>query len=743
MNRSKFSTLSLSIACVVGAIAGHSQADSVLEELVVTAQKREQNLQDVSVSVAAFSGDAMNELGIQDPKDIANLIPNVSVQSTENFPSFNIRGVQLLDFGDGNESPISFYIDEVYYGTPAGQTAGLFDIERAEVLRGPQGTLFGRNSTGGLVHFITKKPTEEFQASGSVEYASDDELIGQFAVSGSLTDTVRGRLAGKIHNRDGWQTSNAGQETGEVDSWSIRGMLEFDVSDTLTALVSVNHSDIDNVPAGVTSLGLNDPNISFPAFPGAPFNVFPVPCGSPGSTLSEGAVLNNQCVDLFGNPGSADPERPGTTVRLANDTELSGASVKLTWDVSENMELVSISAFNTVDKELTSDADGTPMFAGMTTYVVESEAFSQEVRLSGSSDKSNWIVGAFYYDEEKDPLEFNVPEVAASFGAFGADGDAILDTTSWAVFGQVEYELTDQLTLIGGIRYTDEEKELTIANDLDNPTLIPGTTIPFIAEEEIDEEEVTGRVGLDWRPTEDTLAFLSISTGYKSGAFNTSFPIPGSSVPSDSETVVNYEVGLKTTLLDETLRLNTSVFYSDYSDLQSVNVPVGSIAAVVDNVGDADIYGLEVEVTWLASEDVDVMFGLGLLDSEVDSDRVIFDGSELPYAPSLSANALIRYQLPFELFGGDLVWTNALKYVDEHFQTAQNEFTSIQDEYAVWDTVLRWNSNDSRYFVELFAKNVGDKEFTVDRYSVQALGIAASSWERVRHGGIRVGFDFE
>lgn len=709
---------------------------SVLEEIVVTAQKREQNLQDVSVSVAAFSGDTINELGMQDPKDIANLIPNVSVQSTENFPSFNIRGVQLLDFGDGNESPISFYIDEVYYGTPAGQTAGLFDIERAEVLRGPQGTLFGRNSTGGLVHFITRQPTEEFQARGSVELASDDEVISQFAVSGGLSDSVSGRLAGKVHQRDGWQTSNAGQETGEVDTWSIRGMLQVELTDSLTGLLTLNYSDIDNVPSGVTSLGLNDPNIGVPAFPGAPFNVFPVPCAS------EAAIFNNQCVDLFGNAGSSDPEKPGTTNLLNNDTEIAGASVNLTWNINDNVELVSITAFNTVDKTLTSDADGTPLFAGLTTYNVESEAFSQEIRLSGSNDSLNWIAGAFYYDEKKDPLGFTVPEVVASFGDFGGNGDATLDTESWALFGQLEAALSEQLTLIGGLRYTDETKELTIANDLDNPTLIPGTTTPFIAEEEIDEEEVTGRLGLDWRPAEDTLAFVSISTGYKSGAFNTAFPVPGSSVPSDSETVLNYEVGYKSNFMNDKVRFNTSVFYSDYSDLQAVNVPPGSIAAIVQNVGDADIYGLEVEVTWLASDNLDVMFGLGVLDSEIDADNQ-FDGNELPYTPAISANALVRYQLPFTLFDGTLAWTNALKYVDEHFQTAQNEFTSVQDEYAVLDTVLRWNSADSKYFVELFVKNVGDKEFTVDRYSVQALGIAASSWERVRHGGIRFGFDFE
>lgn len=739
MNKIIRKKLSLSIACLVGAIAGQSQADSILEELVVTAQKREQSLQDVSVSVAAFGGDTLNELGIQTPTDIANLIPNVSLQATENYPRFNIRGVQLLDFGDGNESPISFYIDEVYYGTPAGKTAGLFDIERAEVLRGPQGTLFGRNSTGGLVHFITKKPTEEFEASGSLELASDDEVIAQFAVSGGLSDVVRGRLAGKVHNRDGWQKAASGEEQGDEDSWAVRGMLEIDLADNVTALFSANAADIDNRTAAITTLGLNDPNA--PVIPGPPGTppIFPVPC------LDEAAVLRGQCVTFSGGTSSRDPERPGTTDEVTNDTEIQGASLRLTWDLGD-MELVSLTAYSTLDKVVTSDSDGTFDPLGFTIYTVESDALSQELRLSGSSDSMDWIVGAFYYDEEKDPLRFEVPNVVqilAGGNTFGFYGDSILETESWAVFGQTEFRLSDQWTVIAGLRYTDENKELIISNDLDNPSLIPGTTIPFLAEEEIDEEKVTGRFGLDWRPNDDTLAFLSISTGYKSGAFNANFAAPGVTAPSDSEEVVNYELGYKTSFLEDTLRFNAAVFFSDYSDLQSVVVPPGSVSGAVVNVGDADIYGLEVETTWIASENLDVMFSFGLLEGDIESDDPQFDGNELPYTPSLSANFLVRYTLPFDLFNGDVVWTNAVRYVDEHIQTVQNEFTSIQEEYAVLDTTLRWNSADSTYFVELFVKNVGDKQYTVDRYTVSGLGWAASSWDRVRYGGIRVGFDFE
>ncbi len=718
---------------------------NVLEEIIVTAQKREQNLQDVAITVTAFSGDTLDELGMEEPRDITVLMPNVSMQNATNVTAFNIRGIQLLDFGDGNEPPISFYVDEVYYGTPAGQVTSLFDLERVEVLRGPQGTLFGRNSTAGLVHFITRKPTDELDVRGSVDYGSDNEVIVKLAAGGPLGDSVRARVAGKYHNRDGWQRNSAGGENGTVDAWSMRGMVEFDIGDDAVALVTLSHTDIENIQPGNNSIGLRDPNIAVPGFL-TPFGaytdfIYPVPCAPE-------AVLKLQCVSLFGNRSITDPEHAGTTNVLNNDTELFGASVRLTWAPSEAMELTSITAWNTVDKRITSDADSLPMFFGQTHYVVDSKSFSQELRLSGATNRMKWILGGFYYGDEKDTLEFNVVEVTAIFGRFGNNGDAILDTETWAVFGQLEYSLTDQLTLTGGIRYTDEQKDLLIANDLDNPTLIPGTDIPFLEEWGLDDGEVTGRAGIDWRPTEDILAFVNVSTGFKSGAFNTNFSSPGTGAPSEPEKVINYEAGFKTTLFDGSLRFNASVFYSDYEDLQHVFVPAGTISSIVDNVGDADIYGLETELNWLVSEQIDVLIGIGLLETEVSSTATgpdgvrPFDNKELRYAPSFSANALVRYELPFPVFGGSLAWTNTFRHVGKHYGTVFNAYTDVQEDYQIFDTVLRWNSADSSYFLEAYVKNLGNKEYTVEQYVVEALGTATSRWERLRHGGVRIGFNF-
>jgi iron complex outermembrane recepter protein len=260
MNHLAYFLLKNSIICLTLLTALNTNAQSLMEEVVVTAQKREQNLQDVSVSVSAFSGDTIQELGFQNPHDIFSQIPNVSFNDEGTVPQVNVRGVQLFDFGDGNEPPVGFYVDEVYLGTLAGQTVGLFDIERVEVLRGPQGTLFGRNTTGGLMHFVTRKPTDKFEAGGSFQYGSHDQRIAEGFVSGPFSDRIRGRVAFKYQEDDGWQNNvNNGNNFAVTDTLAFRGQLEIDVTDDLSALVKIHTSDKDNTTQGYGLIGLLDP----------------------------------------------------------------------------------------------------------------------------------------------------------------------------------------------------------------------------------------------------------------------------------------------------------------------------------------------------------------------------------------------------------------------------------------------------------------------------------------------------
>ena len=282
--------LSLLFFMAYGTFSKNIYAQSILEEVVVTAQKREQSLQDVSLSVTAFSGEMIEDLGFQEATSIVAQSPNVLFRTTGPLPTFTIRGVTLIDVGDGNEPPVGFYIDEVYRGTAAGQGNQLYDLERVEVLRGPQGTLFGRNTTGGLIHFITRKPTEEFEANFNFQYGSFDQRIVDGAISGAFSDKVRARVSFKYNEDDGWQDNvSNGADFAVTDTIAGRAQLEVDVTGDLTALFSVSASEQNNSHAGYAYAGLFDPTTF--------------------GTCTLNAVNSGQCINAFGvNDPDPDPE---------------------------------------------------------------------------------------------------------------------------------------------------------------------------------------------------------------------------------------------------------------------------------------------------------------------------------------------------------------------------------------------------------------------------------------------------
>ncbi|MCZ0951940.1 MAG: TonB-dependent receptor, partial [Rhodospirillaceae bacterium] len=448
-------------------------AQAVLEEIVVTARKRDENLQEVPIAITALSGDAIERLGFQSPGQIATQIPNVQFNDEGTIPQFNIRGIQLNDFGDGNEAPVAFYIDEVYKGTLAGQTVGLFDLERVEVLRGPQGTLFGRNTTGGLAHFVTRKPTVEGEGYLSAQLGSFSQTIIEGALSGPLAEAARGRIAAKYNKDDGWQgnTQNSSRFAA-TDALALRASLEVDLSDSAMLSAMVHYGDQDNVSQGYGLAGTLNPTNR-------------APC-------SGSEILAGGCVTAIGEPSNLNPRLANTeqdTLQFKNST--SGGYLRFDWSVGNALEFVSISAVERVDKFFQEDSDASPnpvnnslrivtggavpldLPAFLSNYSVESSQFTQEFRLSGDREKLNWVLGAFYYTDGKDPLRFEVPQAEATLGSpTGIGNDASLDTDSWAVFAQTDWWLTDTTNLIVGVRFTEDEKDLTISDSATNPTFV-------------------------------------------------------------------------------------------------------------------------------------------------------------------------------------------------------------------------------------------------------------------------------
>ena len=418
--------------------------------------------------------------------------------------------------------------------------------------------------------------------------------------------------------------------------------------------------------------------------------------------------------------------------------------------------MTSITAYEVTDRFYTQDADGStaplppnnlntvtggfvplalPSF--FNSNQVEAEQFTQELRLSGQNDRFNWVAGGFYFYDDKDKLDFNNPALTAAVGGtLGIDNEATLDTESWALFGQTDITLSDSIYLTAGVRYTDESKDLSITNDVQNPA--------FFDHELLETDNVTFRAGINWTPREDMLIYMNVSKGFKSGAFKTTFAAPGQATAADEETLMSYEAGLKATLFGGKLRLQSSVFYNDYEDLQILTVTSqgGLPVQILTNAGDADIYGLEADATLILSDDLEAVIGVGLLDAEINSNDALFDGNEPARAPGFTANGVIRYRTPLNLFDGSTSIQTSFTFLGDHFLTPENQPFLEEDAYVLWNARVRWVSNDERYYVEGFVDNIMDETYAIGAFNVGDFAFSGIFWGTPRMGGVKAGFNW-
>lgn len=715
------------VVCAV--IAGPAMAaQSVIEEVTVTAQKREQSMQDVSVAVSAFTGDAIEKMGFEEGLEITQQVPNMNffaIFGEASSPSVSLRGISLVNFSDSWESPVSIYVDEVYRGNPAGSAIQLFDLDRVEVLRGPQGTIYGRNTTGGLVHYISRKPSYDFEAAASASFGSYSEQIFEGMVSGPLMEGVRGRLAVKSTRDDGWQTNVIdGDKLNTTDSLGYRAQLGIDVGGG-ELLLNVHGSEADQDTVGFAHMGYLES-----ADPGA-------------ATCSRSAIQNGQCTSAtFAMTGAEavngrfDPEHvaSGAAAGLTTEIDTFGASATLELPF-ENFQFTSITAYEELDKFLQDDGDGTAVVFFDEQYTADAEQFTQELRLDGATATMEWVAGLYYYDDVRD-LRTEAPTTA---DGLWHQELVDLDTRSWAVFGQVEYDLSAELTLVAGLRYTDEERDFRQRSG-------PSFYSPIVeADDDLSESATTGRLGLDWRPRENTLAYANVSTGFKSGGFSGSYnALQAATRPVTSEDVINYELGLKTQFADGRVRFNAAAFAYEVEDFQAQVFLTVADGSVITNAGDVSGRGAEAELTALVTPNFEVIAGLGLLDTEFDSDQIFIvagdnytlDGNELPSAPSLTYNLVARYYINLGDRGeialqGDYAWQ------DDHYLQIENDPYSRHDSYGIANAKVSWQSLEGTYTVEAFVRNLTDEEyFTYQNTLGPDWGYAV--WGKPRTAGVRL-----
>ena len=732
-------------------------AQSVLEEIVVTATKRAESIQDVAISVSALSGDQIEALGLSDMQDVTQQMPNFQMNAwSPQLTIFNMRGVSQNNFVDNLEAPIAVYQDEAYVASINAISGQMFDIERVEVLRGPQGTLFGRNATGGLVHYISRGADDE-ELNGYVKatLGSYDRTALEGAIGGAFSDTVRGRLAFKSETADGYIEADTSippvdpRAIGGADGFALRGSLEVDFSDTLKGEFIVKYSEDDDVPTG----GYVFENCEFDASSFCPTDI------------------NGRAITL---PGvvSGDVHLHQNDTKGFLNREVSSLTAKLTKSLG-NKELVSITNFQNIEKQYLEDGDAFPAPIVVFGQDAEIDQFSKEFRLSGETEKLKWQVGAYYMDYQFDgeALTIGAPNIDLSFALWSeglisaptvfddnpfdgrSDRTTNLSVKNTSVFGQIDYSLSDSMTLTAGLRYSDDKKALDwsarftsdqqttpliYAATQSNPAFGSAGILNSFTDDEINYDDIATRLSLQKRFSDSTQGFISWNRGIKGGNWTLASGVSPDRFTHGEEVLNSFELGIKSDVSDS-LRVNATAYYYDYEDYQTfVAVPPEAVSPnpQIGN-SDATAKGAEVEIFWLPSNNISVMLGMALSDSEVDrvdSGSAPILNAELPSAPGFSANYLIRYDLPLN-DDSSLAFQFDGAYYGDQFLEVTNGSGTLQESYNVSNLSVSYDFKG--FEVSVWSKNVFDEEYKIYTLDLGLLG-ATSYYAPPRTSGVSI-----
>ena len=722
----KFSRPQMMAAAIAMTFCGHASA--MLEEVIVTAQKRAQNLNDVSISVTAATAQDISDMRIETPLDIAKLAPNVDIKSTLAGlnPAITLRGVGLNDFNVNNNPSVGVYVDEVFLTSPAMLSFMMFDVERVEVLKGPQGTLYGRNTNGGAINIVSVKPTRETEGYIRLGAGNFDSREIEAAIGGSLSDAISGRLSLRLDDRDGQHSWNQGDHTfGDVDSTAIRGQLAYDNGGDFTANLSVSIGDQTGTTIPGTAFGTLDANFG---------------------TCTGSQILAQQCTDFDGfKRTSSDPYAHDTdtaTVALSKTLDVESSALVLTanWNLG-GMALTSITSVSDLDRVWGEvSVDHTPAITPYGTIEKDEEIsqVSQELRLSGGDDSFSWMLGAFYSNDEVETDNYiELTEVSAindpDFGLGGLDlaWGYLQETESMAVYGNTEFALNDKLTLVAGLRYSDESREFRNAGTFlafDGELLdadgiffgedFDGELTPFTSQDdEISEDRFSGKLGLDFRASEGVLIYGSVSTGFKSGGYFGDFTFDSSELaPFGIEEVTAFEAGFKATMADGSLQINGAIFNYDYEGIQTV-IATDAGTFPLTNAEEATINGAELDLNWAPSESLDMRLAIGLLDHELEDARL---GSAVPNAADMQATGIVRYRfMASEKLQVEL--QTDFKYTDEAFREAYNDPILKTDSYTLWNGRIAVSNPSASWVLSIWCNNLTDEVYYPQGFDLQAL----------------------
>jgi iron complex outermembrane recepter protein len=688
-----------------------------VQEVVVTAQRREQEAQDVPIALTAVSGEALSEKGAISVNALERVVPGLEVESQfgTGQPSFSLRGIGFRDYATNNSPTVGVYVDEVSYPYPVMTQGVLFDIARVEVLRGPQGTLYGRNTTGGAINVFSNEPTDEFDAGFSAEYGNYNAFRAEGFVSGGFSDAVAGRLAFTTAQGGAWQINRETQkELGDKDIFAVRGILEIDVSDALELYVNL-HGYRDQSD-GLGQRLFKD----IPVIPGFTSS-FAVPRHASPRQTGWGAS------PIFAQAnGFARDQKP------FKDNEGFGGSLKAELELGD-LELIYIGAHETLDRREYNDFDGVSAGAAGTYFTSDITVTTHELRIQpeDASETLNWVAGVFYGSEKLDELYRS--DFGATFGAGFSDVRTPYqqEVQTLGVFGQADIQIAPKARLTVGLRYEDEDRDLknlgTFANCCGTLNFANGTTNGTRENRSISMQEWSGRLGLDYRFTDTVLGYATISRGVKSGGFTAYNTLnPRGIDPFRNEELIAYEAGFKSDLYDNTVRLNGAVFFYDYRDQQvqsaifdrALNAVVGKIV----NAPKSEIWGLELEVIIAPVDGLTITQALGYKYGEFKE----FTDLNTAAPPATINRAGQSMGLPRFSYSGEVAYEAALT---ENYRWRGSIDWSVRDEtappllgegyevkaYWLLNAAVAISREDAPWEVGLWARNLADTVYDETR----------------------------
>lgn len=726
------------------------------EDIVVTAQRRSQNLQDVAIAVVAVTGAQIRALGLNSSTDIAKIASNVAVSGSYGglMSQFTIRGVTQNDFNDHVESVIATYVDDTYIAMQQGSNFTLFDIDRVEALKGPQGTLFGRNATGGLVHYITKRPTDRFEGYVDATYASYNNVRFEGAINSPLAPGINARLSGLYERADGYlknaypeQTftggardqgvpfTGGGADLGGIKSnVALRGQLAAEITDNVKLWASGFYS---HMIAGSAPYQLSDRTVNIQDANGNQLNTVFAAANQSCEIIKAGA-----CAPGFfeGSPtrpvpggdfyGFTDPDGRGLTTSIDyafNDGSRAktwGGSSKLTADLGA-ATLTWISDYKRYTKNFQFDL--TPDPANAYIWIAQSKAntISQELRLDGKTGRLTWVLGGYFLRINNHSTNGFGFLPGSIFGATGFDEPRIvhLISKSYSLFGQLEYRLTDTVTAIGGLRASREKKDYdfkvlavtTVAGASDPRNFeYAGGFLEGSYQASNAKTLWNWKAQLNWKPVDDLLIYAGVTQGAKAGSYNQAgpeiFANGGSAIPYKPERLISYEAGFKSSLLDRRLRFNGSTYYYDYHNYQAAQWT--GISSIIINA-DARFYGFEAELAGSVTPDIDVSLNGAYQHNVVKNVPVAggFRDVSTTFAPKWTTSGLIRYTYPVTVAGGRIAVQASGNYQSMVWQNLNNFDANRLRGYFTADARLGWTSEGERYQIAVFAKNIFNKRY--------------------------------